>query len=131
VLIPLRDGREGRPAYPKLYRHVLSSRPDLPVAKVFGFPTNTKTRPLIVSGLDKVLRERTLPWVTSRLLTEMEDFVHTESGPSPAAAPGCHDDCVFAAAIVLEMYRLRGEHPNRQRKQPQKKYRNWLQLNAA
>jgi hypothetical protein len=31
----------------------------------------------------------------------------------------------------LEMYRLRGEHPNRQRKQPQKKYRNWLQLNAA
>jgi hypothetical protein len=131
VLIPLRDGREGRPAYPKLYRHVLSSRPDLPVAKVFGFPTNTKTRPLIVSGLDRVLRERTLPWVTSRLLTEMEDFVHTESGPSPAAAPGCHDDCVFAAAIVLEMYRLRGEHPNRQRKQPQKKYRNWLQLNAA
>jgi hypothetical protein len=54
-----------------------------------------------------------LPWVTSRLLTEMEDFVHLEHGPSPGAAPGCHDDCVFAAGIALEMYRLRGHHPDR------------------
>jgi hypothetical protein len=113
VIIPLRDGRAGRPAYPNLYRHIMSSRPDLPVAKTFGFPTNTKTRPLIISGLDKALRERTVPYVTSRLLTEMEDFVHLEHGPSPGAAPGCHDDCVMAAGIALEMYRLRGHHPDR------------------
>jgi hypothetical protein len=50
VLIPLRDGRAGRRPYPKLYRHILSNRPDLPQAKPFGFPMNTKTRPLAVSS---------------------------------------------------------------------------------
>jgi hypothetical protein len=113
ITIPLRDGRAGRPPYPNIYRHVMSARMDVQVAKTYGFPTNTKTRPQLVSGVDKVLRERTLPWVTSRLLTEMEDFVHLEHGPSPGAAPGCHDDCVFAAGIALEMYRLRGHHPDR------------------
>jgi hypothetical protein len=113
VLIPLRDGRAGRPAYPSLYRHVMSSRPDMPIAKTYGFPTNSKTRPLIISNLDKAIRERTLPWVTSRMLTEMEDFVHHETGTSPRAAPGCMDDCVIAGGITLEMYRLRGHHPDR------------------
>jgi hypothetical protein len=113
VLIPLRDGRAGRPSYPALYRHVMSSRPDMPIAKTYGFPTNSKTRPLIVSNIDKAIRERTLPWVTSRMLTEMEDFVHHETGTSPRAAPGCMDDCVIAGGITLEMYRLRGHHPDR------------------
>jgi hypothetical protein len=113
VLVPLRDGRAGRPAYPMLYRHVMSARTDMPIAKTYGFPTNSKTRPLITSNIDKAIRERTLPWVTSRLLTEMEDFVHHETGTSPRAAPGCMDDCVIAGGITLEMYRLRGHHPDR------------------
>jgi hypothetical protein len=58
VIIPLRDGRAGRPPYPRLYRHVLSSRPDLPVSKPFGFPTNSKTRPLIVNQFEKAIRDR-------------------------------------------------------------------------
>ncbi len=44
VLIALRDRTAGRPIYPKLYRHVLDARPDMPVSKPYGFPTNQKTR---------------------------------------------------------------------------------------
>jgi len=28
VIISLRDGRKGRPHYPKLYRHTIQDRPD-------------------------------------------------------------------------------------------------------
>lgn len=122
VVASLRDGREGRPPYPRLYRHVLSSRPDLPTAKPFGFPMNTKTRPLALNQLEKAVRQRSLPFVSDGLLWEMESFVYHDHGASPRAQEGAHDDRVMALAIALEMYRLRGEHPDRKRRrQPQPK----------
>jgi hypothetical protein len=114
VIIALRDGRAGRPPYPNLYRHVMSSRPDLPIAKTYGFPTNTKTRPLILNQMEQVVRERTIPWLTSLLLHEMQTFVYHETGTSPRAQEGTRDDCVMGTAIGLEMFRLRGHHPDRQ-----------------
>jgi hypothetical protein len=126
VIIPLRDGRAGRPAYPKLYRHVLSSRPDLPVSKPFGFPTNTKTRPLILNQFEQAIRERTIPAVTATQLSEMQTFVYHDHGTSPRAQEGARDDAVMGSAIVLEMYRLRGEHAARQMKRPKKKFTHWL-----
>lgn len=112
VIIPLRDGKDGRPPYRNLYRHVLSSRPDLPEARVYGFPINSKTRPLIVNQLERALRERTLPFVSDDLLFEMESFVERETGTSPRAEDGSHDDLVMACAIALEMFRFRGHHAN-------------------
>lgn len=111
VLIPLRDGRAGRPTYPKLYKHIMSNRADLPIAKPFGFPMNTKTRPLVISQLEHAIRERALPFLPRRLLDEAQTFVHADTTPSPRAQQGCNDDCVMAAAVTLEMYRLRGTHP--------------------
>lgn len=113
VIIALRDGVTGRPRYPRLYRHVMSSRPDKPVAKTFGFPTNTKTRPLILNQLEQHIRERTLPYVGNDLLHEMTEFVHHDSGTSPRARDGSRDDRVLAAAIALEMFRMYGNHPKR------------------
>jgi hypothetical protein len=109
VIIALRDGVAGRPPYPKLYRHVLSSRPDKPISKPYGFPTNTKTRPLILNQLEQALREKSLPWVTNDLLHEMTEFVHHDHGTSPRARDGSRDDRVMACAITLEMFR----HPRR------------------
>jgi hypothetical protein len=54
----LRDGREGRPAYPRLYRHRLLDRGDQPEAKPFGFPINVKTRSTVIEGLEAAVRER-------------------------------------------------------------------------
>jgi hypothetical protein len=130
VIIPLRDGREGRPAYPKLYRHILSSHPDLPVSKPFGFPTNTATRPKIINGMEKAVRERTLPWVTDGLLKEMQTFVRHDHGPSPAAQQGTRDDRVLAACITLEMYRQKGHHPDRKHRKPRSPRRRWQRLVA-
>lgn len=115
VIIPLRDGKGPRPPYPRLYRHVLSSRPDLPVSKPYGFPMNVKTRPLVLSQLEKAIREYALPGLPQQLLDESLTFVYADTTPSPRALDGCNDDAVFAAAIALEMYRLRGHHPDRHR----------------
>jgi hypothetical protein len=115
VIISLREDREGRKPYPNLYRHILSSRSDRPTTKPYGFPTNSKTRPLITNGLEKVLRERTLPFVTDTLLWEMESFVNHDSGTSPRALDGSRDDCVMAMGITLEMYRIYGTHPDDRR----------------
>jgi hypothetical protein len=131
VIIPLRDGREGRPPYPHLYRHVMSSRPTQDIAKVFGFPTNVKTRPLILNQLEKAVREDALPFVTRSLLDEMKTFNLFDTGTSPRAQDGSHDDCVMAAAIALEMYRLRGTHPNRSRKRPKRSPPSYPWLRAA
>ena len=109
VIIALRDGAAGRRAYPNLYRHVLSSRPDRPITKTYGFPTNVKTRPLVLNQLERHLRERTLPWVTNDLLHEMTEFVHHNHGVSPRAREGSRDDRVMAAAISLEMFRMFGD----------------------
>lgn len=116
VIIALRDGRAGRPAYSRLYRHILSARPDRPESKPFGFPTNQKTRPLIVNGMEQAVRERLLPSLPAALLREMQTFVHHSSGTSPAAQQGTRDDRVMAACIALEMYRLRGEHAGRRKR---------------
>ena len=116
VIIALRDGVSGRPRYPHLYRHVMSSRPDKPVAKTFGFPTNTKTRPLILNQMEQALREAALPRIPGGLLSEMAEFVYHDHGTSPRARDGSRDDRVLAAAIALEMYRLYGNHPARPRR---------------
>ena len=116
VIVTLRHGREGRPPYPKLYRHVMSSRPSQDIAKVYGYPVNVHTRPLILNQLEKWVRDRALPYVTERLLFEMQTFVERDKDPSPAAQDGSHDDCIFGVAIALEMYRLYGSHPEREKR---------------
>jgi hypothetical protein len=116
VIVSLRHAREGRPPYPNLYRHQMSARPGMNIAKVYGYPINVKTRPLILNQLEKWVRERTLPWVTSRLLSEMQTFIERDKDPSPAAQDGAHDDAIFAAAIALELFRLRGSHPEMEKR---------------
>lgn len=130
VIAALRDRTSGRPAYPKLYRHVMSSRADLPEAKPFGFPTNVKTRPLILNGLDRALREHAIPFLSTDTLFEYKSFVMHDTGTSPAAAQGMRDDRVMSSAIAIEMYRLRGAWSDRPpRKKPRRQGRAypWLE----
>lgn len=129
VIAALRDGRDGRPPYPYMHQAILTSRRDLPTVKPLGFSTNIKTRPLIMNQLQKALRDGSLPYVTDDLLFELENFVHRDTGATPRAAEGHHDDLVMACAIALEMYRLKGSHPEAFR-QPsrRRKWRAAIQL---
>lgn len=96
VVISLRDGRKGRPHYPKLYRHTIQDRPDARVLSNYGYPINNKTRPLLINGLEQAIRERTVPALPRELIMEGRTFVRRKQLPSPAAADGCNDDRVFA-----------------------------------
>jgi len=114
VIIPLRDGKGGRPAYPNLYRHQLDSSVDLAIVQRYGFPMTQKTRPLVLNQLEKAVREKALPFLPTLLAHECLTFCEFEEGtPSPRAQSGCNDDAVMAAAITLDMYRRKGHHPDR------------------
>lgn len=116
VISALRDRTAGRPVYPNVYRHRLDSQPANPEQKRFGWPTNVATRPKILNQLERHVRERTLPFLSHRLLAEMRTFIEDDKrSPSPRAQNGAHDDCVIAASIALEMFRQFGDFPSRQR----------------
>lgn len=121
VIIPLRDGREGRPAYPKLHRLTTRSRPDAPEQIHYGFPINIKTRPRILALLNSGIRDKLFDSMPEDLHAQCKTFVHHETGTSPRAMTGCHDDCVMAAGIAMELYSQFGSFPERFRpKQPKR-----------
>ena len=79
-----------------------------------------------LSQLAQAIRDQELPYMTAHLLAECQTFVHADTNPSPRAEEGCNDDCVMAAAIAMEMYRLRGHHPARtERRKSNKRQKDW------
>lgn len=116
VILNLRDGKDGRPAYPNLYRYTERDRPDQPVRKPYGFPMTQKSRPQVISGLERAIREKGLPWVSSSLLHELNTFVTHDTNPSPRAQEGTNDDLVMACAITVDLYRQYGSHPFKRRR---------------
>jgi hypothetical protein len=85
VIVPLRDGREGRPKYTRLYRRRRASpRTNDGKARDYGFKINDKTRPQVLSLLQRAIRERLLPWVTSDLLQECRLVRLRRHGPRRA-----------------------------------------------
>ena len=113
VITALRDGRNGRPSYPRIYRHRRANRPDQVESTTYGFPMNSGTRPQVVNGLEKWIRDRTFPYMSSRFHSECGTFVHRDTGTSPAASEGCNDDLVMGWGIAVELYRRYGHHPER------------------
>lgn len=129
VLIMLRDGREGRPPYPNLYRHEDQNRRQAKESRRYGYPTNEHTRGLMITQLGRALRERTLPFVTPGLHSELQTFVRRDRGPSPAAMDGCHDDRVISACGALELFRQFGEWPEMHK--PKRRKRTKPEIAAA
>jgi hypothetical protein len=85
VIVPLRDGREGRPKYTRLYRRRRrETRTNDHTSRDYGFKINDKTRPQVLSLLQRAYRERLFPWVTSDLLQESGSFVTPTSASSRA-----------------------------------------------
>jgi hypothetical protein len=121
VIISLRDGRQGRPHYPKLYRHTIGDRADMHELKTYGFPMNSKTRPQIINLIEQVVRERTVPKLPRSLVQECRTFCRAKTLPSPRALEGCNDDRVVGFGLSLEMYRLYGTHEKRARKTGQRR----------
>ena len=92
---------EIRSIYPHLYARRLSAeeiRLHEPVK--FGFHTNVKTKPLIISTLIEVVREHLYVERDERCLDEFLTYVRRQNG-SYGAVDGKHDDLLMTRAIGL------------------------------
>ena len=85
--------------YPKQYVRETFDNFTHKVKTAFGFDTNTKTRPVIISELIKAVRDDITIVNDEDTLEEMLTFVRDESY-RPEAEEGAHDDCVMSLAIA-------------------------------
>lgn len=73
-----------------------------------GWQTTSKTRPIIISTLQRYMREGEIIINSERLLNEFQTFIYTTSSKNSNEvkaqhAPGYHDDLIFAIGIALVM----------------------------
>ena len=72
------------------------------LTKAYGFKTDKRTRPLILSELQSIVNDH-IDWINDKeTLEEMLVFVRNEKG-RPEAQEGCHDDLVMALAIAYHI----------------------------
>lgn len=86
--------------YPKLYVRESVDDYTHKIKQSYGFLTNTKTRPIIISELVKAVRDDISILNDATTMEEMLTFVRNEATLKPEAAAGCHDDCVMSLAIA-------------------------------
>lgn len=84
--------------YPKIYSEFVPEPPG-PPRKRFGWRTDRKTRPLILDGMVKDVREDTHGIVSEGLLEEMMSFKRQDNG-NMEADTNRHDDRVIAYSIA-------------------------------
>ena len=85
--------------YPKQYVREVVDNYTHRIKQAFGFRTDTKTRPVIISGLIQATRDDMDIVCDKTTLEEMLTFVRDESY-KPTAEEGAHDDTVMALAIA-------------------------------
>ncbi len=94
---------EIKAVYPNLYARRQSAediRDRRPVK--YGFHTNVKTKPEIISTLVEVVRERLYVERDERCLDELDTYVRRQNG-SYGAVEGKHDDLLMTRAIGLHI----------------------------
>lgn len=87
--------------YNKSWKVNLKKDEDIP-----GWQTTSKTRPVIISTLQKYMREGEIIINSTRLLNEFQTFIYGTANKNSNEvkaqhAPGYHDDLIFAFGIAL------------------------------
>lgn len=85
------------------YQHILKASELFPEGKKveYGFPTNTKTRGRLISGIMTSLAEDTGYINDPVTLGEMTTFIQNEKTGKMEAQSGCYDDCVISYGIGI------------------------------
>lgn len=73
-----------------------------PAAEALGWPTNARTKLLMIDDLAEAIAEGHLPIHSEGLVDECLAFGTTDTGER-GAQPGKHDDLVIAAAIAWQV----------------------------
>ncbi len=90
--------------YPNLYyREAMDDITNRVTSKI-GFRTDERTRPYILSELQKMIGKHPNIWTDEDFLKECLTFIRNRVG-RPEAMSGKNDDCVFAGAIAYEIRR--------------------------
>ncbi len=84
--------------YSNLYRHIDYHDPRN-YGQLPGWPTNAKTKPVMIDDLDEAIAEGHLRVHSAELVRECLTYVVDDAGAT-GAQPGHHDDRVIAAAIA-------------------------------
>ena len=86
--------------YPKQY--VRESMDDYmhSIKRSYGFRTDSKTRPVILAGLIRAVRDDIAIVSDETTLEEMLTFVRNPETLRPEAEAGAHDDCILSLAIA-------------------------------
>ena len=87
--------------YSPLYRYRRYDQSGL-AGEALGWPTNARTKPLMIDELAEAIAEGHLLIHSEGLVDECLTFITTDSG-SREAQPGKHDDRVMAAAIAWQV----------------------------
>lgn len=85
--------------YPKLYVRETFDDYTHKIKRSYGFRTDSKSRPVILSGLIKAVRDDINIVCDKTTLNEMLTFVRNKEF-RPEAEAGAHDDCVMSLAIA-------------------------------
>jgi hypothetical protein len=89
--------------YRKLYMRETAEDDQFQVRTTkFGWRTDKKTKPIMISELQRALRESDIIDLDIVFIREAMSYVKRDDG-SMAAQEGQHDDCVMAKAITLQM----------------------------
>jgi len=92
--------------YPNLYfRPSKFETMGQPVSDRLGWKTNKVTRPLLIDELAKALRDGEIIIHSKELLDEMTTMVYNDNGDM-VSQRGYHDDCIFAAGIGLQGFKV-------------------------
>lgn len=75
-----------------------------------GWKTTKVTRPLMIDDLADAMRSGLLTIHSKETLDEMLTFVY-DNGNNMISQPGFHDDCVFAAAIGYQGFKMMSMKP--------------------
>lgn len=85
--------------YTNMYSQRMYTESALSPEKRYGFLTTSSTKPIIISNLVTVMRERIELETDRQTLMELSSFVRGVGGKT-GAAKGSHDDLVMASAIA-------------------------------
>lgn len=92
--------------YPSLYfRPRQHETMGTQVSDKIGWKTTRVTRPLLIDEFAQAVREGSLTIHSKELLDEMTVFIYDDSG-NMVAQEGFHDDCVFAAGIGFQGFKV-------------------------
>ena len=88
-----------RLGYPRLYVREVEDSFTHRLRKSYGFLTTAVTRPVLIAGLQTLMRQTPEAVVDRETLSEMLTFIYNERR-RPEAQAGAHDDLVLALGIA-------------------------------